>query len=39
MSHIFASTAGGSATEIIVVTILIAASSIAYIVWLVKRKL
>jgi hypothetical protein len=39
MMRTFAATNGGSATEIIVVTVLIAVSSIAYIIWLVKRKL
>lgn len=33
----FALTSGASATEVILISIVVALSSIAYIVWLVKR--
>ena len=39
MTHFMAMTGGDSATQIIVFGILILGSGIAYIIWLVKRKL
>jgi hypothetical protein len=38
MPHLFAMS-GGSAVEVVIIGSVILASSIAYIIWLVKRKL
>jgi len=37
--HILAMATGGSALEVIIIGLVIFASSIAYLIWLIKRKL
>ncbi len=39
MSHFFANAGGGSGIEVLILGAVILASTIAYLIWLIKRKL